>query len=589
MPRPTAALNLLARACSVCLFEGGVPADELQQFLPRHFRPSPDAERARVRNMMHFIRIVPTVLTFPGRSIARGLLVAWCGCAFGAEVGLDVSQYRHGSWKVREGFVRSAIQTSGQTPDGYLWLGTAAGLYRFDGVRAVALKPANGEQLPSDDIRKLVGARDGRLWIGTAKGMASWKDGALKRYPTVDVPQILTLLEDRQGTIWVGGTAGNSARLCAIGSDGVRCFGADGSLGRAVHRVYEDKRGRLWVATLEGVWRWSPGPPQFHAIGGDKCGFFYGQDGGLLMLTTLGIARLDAGDATATVSPMYTRCGARPWQDRDGAIWIATIDRGLLHAHDGITDTFRQSDGLSGDWVRSIFEDREGNVWAGTTDGLDRFTACDILTISQKQGLSLAFVTSVLAGSDGSVWIGTYDGLNRWKDGRVTTYRAARRRAAGTSDARAADARGPLGAARSVLEVADAGLPDNYVTSLLEDERHRVWVATRGGLARFQDERFTAVAISGWSDIDSWVFALARTPGKLWISRARGLISLRDEGAEEVPWDALGHQEAAASMISSIRCKAVSGSDSGTAASCITRRDTCWLRSRLPTDWATAR
>ena len=82
-------------------------------------------------------------------------------------------------------------------------------------------------------------------------------------------------------------------------------------------------------------------------------------------------------------------------------------DRGLLHVHQGRTDVFAQSDGLSGDFVQSLFEDREGNIWVATSDGLDRFRDFAVPTISVKQGLSNAAVWSVLAARDGSVWLGT--------------------------------------------------------------------------------------------------------------------------------------------------------------------------------------
>ena len=66
------------------------------------------------------------------------------------------------------------------------------------------------------------------------------------------------------------------------------------------------------------------------------------------------------------------------------------LDRGLLHVHEGRTDLFAQSDGLSGDSVTRLFEDREGNIWVATIDGLDRFRDFAVPTISVKQGLSNA-------------------------------------------------------------------------------------------------------------------------------------------------------------------------------------------------------
>src|SRR6185295_6102881 len=110
------------------------------------------------------------------------LLLAWCPSAFALDPTLDVSQYAHMSWKIRDGFAKGAINTIAQTADGYLWLGTEFGVYRFDGVRNVAWQPPKDQPLPSDTISKLLGARDGTLWIGTFKGLASWKDGKLTQY-----------------------------------------------------------------------------------------------------------------------------------------------------------------------------------------------------------------------------------------------------------------------------------------------------------------------------------------------------------------------------------------------------------------------
>src|SRR5215471_13025661 len=97
------------------------------------------------------------------------MLMAWCPCAFALNPSLDVSQYAHTSWKIRDGFSKGIIYAIAQTPDGYLWLGTEFGLLRFDGVRTVPWQLSD-QHLPSDDIRNLIGARDGTLWIGTDKG-----------------------------------------------------------------------------------------------------------------------------------------------------------------------------------------------------------------------------------------------------------------------------------------------------------------------------------------------------------------------------------------------------------------------------------
>src|ERR1700756_4338204 len=116
------------------------------------------------------------------RFILSGLLLVCSLGSYALNPELDVSQYAHTVWRVRDGFTRGAIQAIAQTPDGYLWLGTEFGLYRFDGVKANAWQPPPDQPLPSSAIISLLAARDGTLWIGTFKGLASWKNGKLAQY-----------------------------------------------------------------------------------------------------------------------------------------------------------------------------------------------------------------------------------------------------------------------------------------------------------------------------------------------------------------------------------------------------------------------
>src|SRR5215475_3788971 len=158
-------------------------------------------------------------------ALAVMLLAGW---AFALDPKLDISQYAHTSWKIRDGFTSGYTLSITQTPDGYLWLGTELGLVRFDGVRAVPWQPPAGQQLPSNNIRNLLATRDGTLWIGTYKGLASWKNGQLTTYSELSGKIIASLLQDREGTIWVGTVEPPSAaRLCAIRVDGVQCEGGD--------------------------------------------------------------------------------------------------------------------------------------------------------------------------------------------------------------------------------------------------------------------------------------------------------------------------------------------------------------------------
>ena len=99
------------------------------------------------------------------------------------------------------------------------------------------------------------------------------------------------------------------------------------------------------------------------------------------------------------------------------------MQNGLLRVQDGRFSWPEEKSRLSGEFVSALLEDREGTIWAGTTNGLDRFREATVSTISANEGLSTP-VACVLAARDGSLWMGSYGGLNRWNRGHLTIYRA---------------------------------------------------------------------------------------------------------------------------------------------------------------------
>src|SRR5262249_16422649 len=141
-----------------------------------------------------------------GRSAgALSLVLAWCPCALALNQALNIGEYAHTAWKIRDGFGKGSIISIAQTPDGYLWLGTEFRLSRFDCITDVAWEPPRDQQLPSSIIGKLLAGRDGTLWIGSSKGLASWKNGKLAQYAELAGLTVFALLEDREGSIWAGG------------------------------------------------------------------------------------------------------------------------------------------------------------------------------------------------------------------------------------------------------------------------------------------------------------------------------------------------------------------------------------------------
>src|SRR6202158_984645 len=167
-------------------------------------------------------------------------VLLWCPHALALDPSLDVSQYAHTAWTYRDGFLQGSVFAITQTPDGYLWLGTKSGVVRFDGVRAVPLPMAPGQQFPSTSVGALLTARDGTLWIGTLGGLVSWKNGQLATYPALAHQSVIALLERRDGTVWAGGFGSPTGKLCAIRGGSTNCYGEDGSLGAVVTSLHED-------------------------------------------------------------------------------------------------------------------------------------------------------------------------------------------------------------------------------------------------------------------------------------------------------------------------------------------------------------
>jgi Two component regulator propeller./Histidine kinase./Y_Y_Y domain. len=416
----------------------------------------------------------------------------------------DIIQYAHTAWTAQSGAFRGGITCLTQTSDGYLWVGTAFGLVRFDGVRFVEWTPPGiGNSQPDAEIYSLLAARDGSLWIGRHNDLIRWKDGIVTRLPEFDNNYVFALAEDNDGTIWVGIGGRDPKRfLFQIRSDVITCV-EDEKLGHDyVAGLYKDRRGRIWatlskqLCVFEGdnlqCYPYSNGSPRHMAED---------QEGRLIVAgSRVEVVTLDGKASEYPIRLADKSIGAGSvLKDREGALWVGTVDKGLIHVHDGGVDSFTKADGLSsnGPFI-DIFEDREGTIWAASLDGLDRFRRLAIPSLTARQGLSSDSIHSILSAKDGSIWAGTADGLNYLKDNTVQVY--SRRH----------------------------GLSSDGIGSLIETSRGRFMVLI-DGLFRLEDGRFTRLPTK-LSDITFGYVEDAR--GDIWlVDNKYGLTHLNSEGA----------------------------------------------------------
>lgn len=451
---------------------------------------------------------------------------------------LEVSQYLHMSWTAQGGFFPPGVtgfENIAETSDGYLWLPGPDFLLRFDGVRFVKWRPPRNESLPGKPIYRLLGSKDGSLWIGGV-GLAELKaNGEFRRYHQIDGTQIEGLLEDKDGGIWAGGGHGRveSPKLCRFFHGEADCFPAHSFLGEWAGAIQEDAKGQVLACSNTGIWRLGPGQPlKLAALSAMiPCRAFSSDSKGTLIFADFPDLKMVTSDGRAQLYPIKVDKAFGLMKDREGDLWVSTIGQGLVHIHEGRVDRFTASDGLSSNSPHNTFQDREGNVWAATSDGLDRFTKPGVQWMTDKQGLSNPAVRSIIKDGHDRLWAGTASGLDTLVEGRW---------------------------ARST-----ARLPDEDVGSIFQTSKGRMLVTTgaKQGLVWFDGKKTTRLPIASGEDV--FGFAEDRR-GDLWAaSREEGLL----------------HLDANGKLIEAFDHKALG--KFGVAIAYDPKRDGLWLTSRI--------
>ena len=458
--------------------------------------------------------------------------------------------YAHDIWQVENGLPQDAVQTITQTKDGYLWLGTEAGLVRFDGVRFKVFNRKNTPELQDSYVRVLFADPDGALWIGTrSRGLTRLLNGKFRTFGVQDGlahGAITAIVRDGRGTLWVGSNAGLSRlrgdQFVALG-DGSRRFTA------SVTALLVDHHGQVWVGTEENGLsrienagdRWNTVKQRLprnriRALFEDRNGSVWvGTDGGGLIrirddnITVFGNAQ---GLQNSSVVSLVEGAG--------GELWVGTNGGGLVRMENGKFTPYTMEQGLSNDVILCLYRDREDNLWIGTDGGgLNRLKRREFLTYTASDGLSHNLATSIYQSRDGSVWIGTSGGgLNRFIDGTFTTYTTKDGLSSNLVRALLEDDQGDLwigtdGAGLNVLRNGQFsiyshknGLTNDVVLSLAKDLNGDLWIGTAEGLCRMSRGGSHPVAVPGWEH-SVIVSLLASRDGSVWISTIdRGLARL---------------------------------------------------------------
>jgi PAS domain S-box-containing protein len=335
------------------------------------------------------------------------------------EWGRTIGQFQHTAWGPKDG-APSVIRALAQSADGYLWLGSSDGLYRFDGVVFERYQPQSGSPLPAGTVESLLALSNGDLWIGfRAGGISLLRKGNATNYTTRDgVPggTVWNLAHDREGTIWAATASG----LARLDDSRWKEVGKDWSFpGTSARAILLDGQGTLWVSTEDTLVFLPSGAKRFQPTGirvGQVLQITQAASGKLWMAeTSRSVRPIPLSDKRQAPDETEVQVGSREILfDRDGALWITSLGDGLrrspapgllkgkIKEFSTAVESFTAKDGLSDDLVRTILQDREGNIWVGTDNGLDRFRKTNLVPVVLPAKLQMVVLA---AGDAGDVWV----------------------------------------------------------------------------------------------------------------------------------------------------------------------------------------
>jgi ligand-binding sensor domain-containing protein/signal transduction histidine kinase len=457
-----------------------------------------------------------------------------------AQSGALAGYTRH-VWNASDGLPEQTIQAFAQTPDGYLWIGTTGGLVRFDGAHFVVFDRQSTPALHENSVFCLKVSHDGSLWIGTeGGGLARYAHGQFRSWTTHDGLSndfVRTIAEDAAGRIWVGTDNG----LLRLEGEGfVRIDGTGDIPTLAVHALYSDRAGSLWVggsrllclngeAVTEYTMRGEASQNRVKSIAQT-------QDGTIWVGTVSGLNRMAPGQRSFERVNGIRGTVRVLRQAADGVLWIGTIGQGAYEYRPGKLEQITAPSSLPSNTVLNFYEDGEKNFWIGTQSGMLRLTSAQVAIVPLPQANDSDFGT-IYQDRDGSFWIGSTL-LFQMRGGRLTAKtlpgmtgvhvrNVYRDRSGALWVGTDGDGVYRIDANRTTHLTSHDGLSNNFVRAMTQDRDGSMWVAADEGLNHIVWEgarpRIVSYQMRDGLAYFSTRALLEDRNGDLWIGTDRGV------------------------------------------------------------------
>ena len=405
-------------------------------------------------------------------------------------------EYLIKNWSAGEGIPENSALVVAQTPDGYLWIGSAAGLLRFNGHEFSRASRSGGLKQLDTTVQHLAVDGKGRLWASTTTGLAVMEKG---RWRLINSPNVIarTIAESPDGKILAGSPEGHLFQVdkgTAVQLTNVPALAPSG-----VFLIPDSVSGKLWLANrfFIGTWSkkgWEPIGPQ-HAprgsllAGAARAGgiwvFFEGQ---LWHYQSDGQTRRWKGPSIDSPRELF--------EDDLGNLWVTSAVQGLLRWRPGeVPVCLNATNGLNHSTARSIMQDAEGNIWVGTSSsGLYRLKPRYFKNAGVADGLTDHIVKTVAEERPGQMVFGTQGGgMGRMVDDRVAWAHSPMNQVGRFAWSVLCDREGRIwtGTYSQGLFVEENGVERPFrlprqlgpsVAALLADSKGRIWVGASLGL-----------------------------------------------------------------------------------------------------------